>query len=70
MQITVNRGELKQACAGFSKIVNGRSQSLPILARLTLFDGKSAIFLRFRLKGLPHILFSALRVSGEVDPAT
>lgn len=31
MQITVPRNELKEAVAGFSKIVNGKSQTLPVL---------------------------------------
>ncbi len=31
MQITIPRGELKEAVAGFIKVVNGRSHTLPIL---------------------------------------
>lgn len=31
MQITIPRGELKEAVAGFSKIVNGKSRTLPVL---------------------------------------
>jgi len=39
----------------------------PELTRLSLFAGKNAFFLRFLLKGLPHI-FLDLRVAGVVVP--
>ena len=43
MQITLPRGELKQAVSGFIKVVNGRSHTLPILGGVRFESSKAGI---------------------------
>jgi len=43
MQITMPRGELKEAVAGFIKVVNGRSHTLPILGGVRFENSKAGI---------------------------
>ena len=43
MQITIPRGELKVAVAGFIKVVNGRSHTLPILGGVRFESSKARI---------------------------
>ena len=66
MQITVNRGELKEACAGFIKIVNGKSRTLPVFGCVRFESSKSGVMAQVTdLDQWLKYRFSAAQAKGQ-----